>query len=152
MMAEQTFIILKPDAVQKGIVESCIKRFQDAGLIVKEKHRLTLNRAFLDELYKHLGGKVSEKLLENIKKWMASDEVVAAMLKGEEAVKKTREICGTTNPAEAKAGTIRHDFSKEDMRENAKHDRETKNIIHASGSKEEAEREIMLFRKLVLKK
>jgi len=66
------------------------------------------------------------------------------------AVEKTRKICGKTNPAEADKVTLRGDFSNEDMRENAKLDRETHNIIHASGSREEAEKEIMLFRKLVL--
>ncbi len=151
-MKEQTFIILKPDAVQKGIVEVCLQRFKDSGLIIKQKHKLKLNRKFVDKLYKHLENKVSEKLLENIKKWMLSDYIIAAVLEGENAVETARKICGNTNPAEAGKGTLRGDFSNEDVIENAKHDIETHNIVHASGSKEEARKEIEMFRKLVLGK
>ena len=147
---EQTFIILKPDAVQKGIIDICLKRFQDAGLHVAEKWKLKLNKKFIDKLYCNIEDVVSIKLLANIKKWMLSDYVAAAVLTGESAVKKTREICGKTNPAEAGRGTLRGDFSQEEMCENVKMDKETHNIIHASGSKEEAEKEIGFFRKLVL--
>src|SRR3990167_5370984 len=133
-MNEQTFIILKPDAVQKGIVDICLKRFQDAGLNVAEKWKLKLNKHFVDELYRHIESVVNAKLLENVKGWMLSDYVVAAVLEGKNAVEKTRKICGKTNPAEADKVTLRGDFSNEDMRENAKLDRETHNIIHASGS------------------
>lgn len=149
-MKEQTFVILKPDAVQKGIVDICLKRFQDAGLIIKQKHKLKLNMQFVDELYRHLENVVSSKLLENIKKWMCSDYVIAAILEGENSVEKARKICGKTNPAEAGKGTLRGDFSEEDMRINALHDKETHNIVHASGSREEAEKEIGFFKKLVL--
>lgn len=151
-MKEQTFIILKPDAVQKGIVDICLKRFQDGGLIIKQKHKLKLDRKFVDKLYKHLENAVSAKLLENTKKWMLSDYVVAAVLEGENAIARARKICGKTNPAEAGKGTLRGDFSDEDMLENAKHDIETHNIVHSSSSKEEAKKEIILFRKLVLGK
>jgi len=72
-MNEQTFIILKPDAVQKGIVDICLKRFQDAGLNVAEKWKLKLNKHFVDELYRHIESVVNAKLLENVKGWMLSD-------------------------------------------------------------------------------
>lgn len=149
-MKEQTLIILKPDAVQKGIVGICLKRFEDSGLIIKQKHKLELDRKFVDKLYKHLEGKISEKLLENTKKWMLSDYVVAAVLEGGNAIARARKICGKTNPAEAGKGTLRGDFSDEDLLENAKHDIETHNVVHSSGSREEAKQEISLFRKLVL--
>jgi nucleoside-diphosphate kinase len=150
-MNERTFIILKPDAVQKNIVNLCLRRFQDAGLILKERYKVKLTREFLDEFYKHLEGNVSDKLLENIKNWMLSDYVVVTIFEGNDAIKKARGICGKTNPPEAKPGTIRHDFSNDDMRKNIKQNRETHNIVHASGNKEEAEKEIFFFKKLVLK-
>lgn len=151
-MKEQTFIILKPDAVQKGIVDLCLKRFENAGLIVKKKWRLKLNKKFVDELYRHIENVVSPRLLENIKTWMLSDYVVAAILEGKNAIEKTRKICGNTNPAEAKKGTLRGDFSQDDIRVNSELEKETHNIVHATGSKQEAEKEIKLFRKFVLGK
>lgn len=145
-MQEKTFIILKPDAVQKNLVDICLKKFQDGGLSIKERHKTRLNRNFVDNLYCHLESKISGKLLENIKNWMISDYVVAAVLSGENAVEKARKICGKTNPVEAGKGTLRGDYSNEDMMENAGYERETHNIVHASGSREEADREIELFK------
>jgi len=151
MPIQKTFVILKPDAVQRGIVDVCIERFIKAGLKLREKYKIRLNKEFVDNLYKHLENKISKRLLENIKKWMLSDFVVVVIFEGEDAVKRAREICGNTNPAEAKKGTIRGDFSSEDIRENIKYDRETHNIVHASATIEEARKEINLFKKIILK-
>ncbi|MFH0831300.1 MAG: nucleoside-diphosphate kinase [archaeon] len=146
---EQTLIILKPDAVQKNLVDVCLKRFRDAGLNIKEEYKTKLSRKFLDNLYRHLEGKINNEMLENIKNWMCSDYVHAAVLDGEDAIKKVRKICGSTNPKEAGKGTLRGDYSNEDMRENAKYNRELHNIVHASGSRQEAEEEIELFRRFM---
>jgi len=145
MAKEKTLIIIKPDGVKKNLIGECLKRFERKGLKIITLRMVKLKESFLKKFYFHLKSEVSPKLFKAIIDFMRSSPVVITILEGEKAVKRAREICGSTNPQEAKKGTIRGDFSSDDLVKNAKQDRATRNIIHSSAGKEEAKKEIKMI-------
>ncbi|NCO23049.1 nucleoside-diphosphate kinase [bacterium (Candidatus Moisslbacteria) CG12_big_fil_rev_8_21_14_0_65_36_11] len=139
---EKTLIIIKPDGVRKNLIGECLRRFEKEGLEIINLKMAKFKKPFVKVFYSHLKSKVSRKLFQTIIDFMCSHKIVIAVLEGEGAVKKARKICGPINPKEAKKGTIRGDFSSDDLIENTRRNRATRNIIHSSGSKIEARREI----------
>lgn len=129
---EKTLSIIKPDGVEKKLIGTIFKKFEDNGFsIVKIKH-LTLTPAQAGDFYSmHKDRPFYEELV----KFMTSGPCVPFVIEGENAVTKVREIMGATNPEEAAAGTIRAEYA----------DSIDKNIIHGSDSSESAEREILFF-------
>lgn len=126
---------------------SCsFRRSRNANKSIKNAEA---EKNFMRNFYSHLKSKLNKKLFDNIINWICSSEVVVAVLQGNNAVAKTRKICGPTNPKEAKKGTIRGDFSNDDLVKTAKQNKPVHNIIHSSGSREEARKEIKMFRKLL---
>jgi len=144
---EQTLIILKPDATEKNIIGECLRRFENSGLKIKKLEMRRLTMAQIQKFYGHLKGKISNKMFKNIAKFMTSSPVVLAILEGKEAIQKVKEICGPTNPKEAPKGTLRGDFSKDDLIKNKLTDKETRNVIHRSATLTESrqERKILGF-------
>ncbi len=131
-MTERTFVMLKPDAVQRGLVGEIISRIEKKGLKIVALKLLRLDRALAERQYEvHRGKHFFEELVE----FVTSSPVVAMVVEGEEAIKVIRRLMGATNPFEAEPGTIRGDFGL-DL---------TKNLIHGSDSVETAAREIALF-------
>jgi nucleoside-diphosphate kinase len=131
-MEERTFVMLKPDAVKRKLIGRIIQRFEDKGLEIVEMKMLTLSKEMAEEFYKmHKGREFYERLI----KFMTSGRIVAMVVEGENAISIVRKMIGKTNPVEAEPGTIRGDFALSTPN----------NIIHASDSKESAEREIKLF-------
>ncbi len=129
---EKTLILIKPDALNRSLVGDIISRFERKGLKITGMKMMRLTDNILQEHYQHLTSKPFFPRIANfMKKW----PVIAMVLEGLEAVDSVRLITGETLGRKAAAGTIRGDFS---MSVQA-------NIVHASDSIENAEKEIKRF-------
>lgn len=132
MAIEQTFSIIKPDAVAKGIIGKIYQRFEDAGLNIVAAKMLHLTKEQAEGFYAvHKERPFYQELVE----YMTSGPVMVQVLQGEDAIAKNREVMGATNPKEAAPGTIRSDFA-ESIDENA---------VHGSDAPETAKQEIAFF-------
>lgn len=131
-LAERTFVLLKPDAVQRGLVGEVVSRFERRGLKVVAMKFLKVSRNLAESYYAEHKGKA---FFESLMTYIGSGPVVALVLEGEGVVGIVRTMMGRTNSAEADPGTIRGDFALTIGR----------NIIHGSDSPESAKREIGLF-------
>ena len=129
---EQTFVMIKPDGVQHGLVGTIIQRFENKRLrlVRAELRQLTVEQA--KEHYRDLATK---PFFNDLIAFITSSEVMAMVWEGPHAIKAARSLIGATNPLESPTGTIRGDFALE----------LDSNIIHGSDSLESAEREIQLF-------
>ncbi len=131
-MIEYTLSIIKPDAVAKNVIGQIIARFEKAGLKLVAAKTMQLTQAQAEAFYavhKERG------FFKDLVKFMISGPVLIQILKGENAIKKNRDIMGATNPKDAAPGTIRADFA-ESIDTNA---------IHGSDSPETAKQEIAFF-------
>jgi len=129
---EKTLIIVKPDALNRALVGDIINRFERKGLKIVGLKMVQLNDKILADHYAHLADKPFFPRIANfMKKW----PVVVMVLEGLEAVDSVRLITGETLGRKADAGTIRGDFSMSIQA----------NIVHASDSKENADKEIKRF-------
>lgn len=132
MTSDREFIIIKPDAVQRGLVGKIISRFERKGLKLVAMKLLKLDRKRAEALYAiHKGKPFYEELLV----YITSGPIVAFVVEGQNAIKVVRTIVGATNPLEAALGTIRGDFALSIR----------KNVIHASDSPENAAMERSIF-------
>ncbi|KGK00664.1 nucleoside-diphosphate kinase [Thalassotalea sp. ND16A] len=132
MAIERTFSIVKPDAVAKNVIGSIYNRFESAGLKIVAAKMIHLSREKAEGFYaEHAERPFFGALVD----FMTSGPVMVQVLEGENAVLKNREIMGATNPSDALAGTLRHDFA-ESIDENA---------CHGSDALESAAREIAYF-------
>lgn len=131
-MAEQTLSIIKPDAVQKGVIGKIIDRFESNGLRIAVMKKLQLSKCDAQAFYAiHKDRPFFNDLVE----FMISGPVVVMVLEGDNAVSKNRDLMGATNPKEAKPGTIRADFAQSI----------DANAVHGSDSLENARNEIAFF-------
>ena len=129
---EQTLLILKPSAVERGLMGEVISRFEKKGLIISGMKMIQLTDAVLSEHYSHL---VDRPFFPSLKRSMMSSPVVVMCVKGVDAVAVVRAMTGATNARNAAPGTIRGDFSMSGQQ----------NIIHASDSVENAKIELDRF-------
>ncbi len=129
---ERTFVMIKPDGVQRCLVGEIISRIERKGLKIVAMKMMNVDRALAERHYEEHREKPFFQSLVN---YVTSGPVIAMVVEGKNAVKIMRNLVGATNPIEASPGTIRGDFGMEIGR----------NVIHASDSKESAEREINLF-------
>lgn len=129
---EQTFIILKPSAISRGLVGDVITRFQRKGLAISGIKMMQLNEEILREHYAHL---VDRPFFPTLVKSMMATPVIVMVLKGVDAVSVVRAMVGATNCRKAAPGTIRGDFGMSGQ----------ENIVHASDSPENAVIEIARF-------
>ncbi|NYZ77762.1 nucleoside-diphosphate kinase [Candidatus Micrarchaeota archaeon] len=132
MAAERTLVLIKPDGIQRGILGEIIARFERKGLKIAAMKMLQMDGKFAKEHYAHLVGK---PFYPDLEKFVTEHPIVALVVEGKEAVEVVRLIVGPTNATKAPAGTIRGDFSNSTSR----------NVIHASDSKETAEKEVKRF-------
>ena len=129
---ERTYIMIKPDGVQRGCVGEIIARFEKKGFKLLAMKLYSPSKQLLEEHYKDLKEKpFFPKLVE----YMMMGPVVCMIWQGREVVKTGRKMLGATNPLNSEPGTIRGDYCIESGR----------NIIHGSDSVESAEREIKLW-------
>jgi nucleoside-diphosphate kinase len=171
----KTFVLLKPDAVARGLVGRIVSRFEDAGLHLEAARALTPSRELITSHYPEssdwlmtVGGKTLESYAADgldpaadlgtndpeaigrlVKGWLvdyiSSGPVVAMIWRGNRVVSQVRKLVGHTLPSHAVPGTIRGDFSSDSAELANREGRPVRNLIHASGDPEEAAREIALW-------
>lgn len=129
---ERTFVMVKPDGVQRGLVGEIISRLEKKGLKIVALKMLNIEDGLARE---HYAEHVEKPFFQSLIEYITSGPVVAMVVEGKEAVKVVRTLVGATNPIEAQPGTIRGDYGLDIGR----------NVVHASDSLESAEREISLF-------
>ena len=129
---ERTFIIVKPDAMQRGLAGETIARFERRGLKIVGLKLIHIDQALAT---RHYGEHQGKPFFEGLVKFITSSPVIIGVLEGSNAVQAVRTTLGPTNPTAAGPGTLRGDLALELGR----------NIIHGSDSVESAHREIALF-------
>lgn len=129
---EKTLVILKPSAMQRGLIGEVTSRFERKGLILAGTKMIQLDDAILNEHYAHLKDK---PFFQRVKNSMMASPVIVQCWEGIDAVSVVRVLVGKTNGREAAAGTIRGDYSISFQ----------ENIVHASDSVEAAEVELSRF-------
>jgi nucleoside-diphosphate kinase len=129
---ERTLVLVKPDAMQRGLAGEIILRLERRGLRIAGLKLLQVDRALAE---KHYGEHVGKPFYEGLVGYITSSPIIAAVFEGTNAVESVRNTVGKTNPRDAAPGTIRGDFGLEIGR----------NLIHASDSIESAEREAGIF-------
>ncbi len=129
---ERTFVMVKPDGVQRGLAGEIIGRLEKRGLRIIALKMMSVGRELAEAHYgEHRGKSFYQPLVD----YITSGPVVAMVVEGKGAVKAVRDMMGATDPLAAAPGTIRGTFGLDIGR----------NVVHGSDSKESAEREIALF-------
>ncbi len=126
-----TFVILKPETVELGLVGKIISRFEDAGFEIIKMKMCTKRVPWYHEHYKHLPNSIRDNVVMHM-----LGRMVGIVLEGYDAVARVRKMVGCTLPEQAKVGSIRFDFGRYPA---------PRNLIHASDSPESVQREIQLF-------
>lgn len=132
MTVERSLIMIKPDAVQRGIVGEVISRLERKGLKLCAMKMLKIDRQLAQRHYREHEGK---PFYEPLLRYITASPVVAMVIEGRNAISIIRKLVGATNAEEALPGTIRGDLGIH----------ERSNIVHASDSSESATREIGTF-------
>ena len=132
-MSQRTLVLLKPDAVRRGLAGEIISRIErKAGWQLAAVELRTFDRATLEQHYaEHVGKPFFEELVE----FITSGPLVAMVLSGDQAVEAARQVIGATNPLQATTGSIRGDYAIA----------VGQNMVHGSDSPESAAREVALF-------
>lgn len=164
-MLQQTLIIIKPDGVKGGFTEEIIRRYEAVGLKVVKRKDMMAPLSIVEKHYpmdpeylKSIGEKTiaagqkvksaedqGRKVVTWLRKFITSGPIVALILEGEDAVAVARKTTGFTDPASAEKGTIRGDLGTDNILDANREQRPVWNLIHASGSPEEAQKEIGLW-------
>ncbi len=142
---ERTLIILKPDAVKRGIVGEIISRFERVGLKIVATRMLQPDNEHYYKHYENIGKMVSRRGKDKFDVTLAMMQegpVIALVLEGIEAVELVRKMVGTTEPKSAQPGTIRGDYAHMSFVYADSEQIGIPNIIHASGDPKEAAEEI----------
>ncbi|MDR5672901.1 Nucleoside diphosphate kinase [Halalkaliarchaeum sp. AArc-CO] len=131
---ERTFVMIKPDGVQRGLIGEILSRFEDRGLKVVAGKFLQLDEELASE---HYAEHEDKPFYDDLVSFITSGPVFAFVLQGADATRQVRSMVGTTDPLEADPGTIRGDYGLDLGR----------NVVHASDHEDEGanEREIALF-------
>lgn len=131
-MGERTLVLVKPDAVRRGLVGEVISRFERKGLTIETMRLRTMDAALADQ---HYAEHLEKPFYPPLKAFMTSGPLVAMVLSGDEAIDVVRALTGATDGRKAAPGTIRGDFSLSNR----------ENLVHASDSPDSAKREIALW-------
>jgi nucleoside-diphosphate kinase len=144
---ERTLILLKPDAVDRGLVGEIIQRFERVGLKIAG---MKMVQADEDTAKKHYTDDLAQRRGENVRKMMVdmlvnAGPIVAVCLEGVEAADLVRKMVGATEPKSALPGTIRGDYSHVSFKHADEKGIGINNLIHASGNAEEAVQEVKVW-------
>jgi len=142
---EQTLILFKPDAVQRGVIGEILTRFERVGLKIVGTKMIAPTREHYYKHYEEIGQVITrrgEKTFNNVLDTMNEGPVIAMVLEGIEAVELVRKLVGSTEPKSSAPGTIRGDFSHMSYGYGDEQDKGIPNLIHASGDADDAEKEI----------
>jgi len=129
---ERSLVLIKPDAMERGLAGVIIGRLQGEGLKLLALKMLHMDRALAE---RHYAVHKDKPFFKDLVDYIISTPIAAAVFEGENAVERIRTLMGATDPARAAAGTIRKDFGLDVQR----------NSTHASDSPENAEKEIGIF-------
>ena len=129
---EKSLVLIKPDAMQRGLTGIIIARLEEQGLKLVAMKMVHLDKA---SAQRHYAIHASKPFFNDLVNYISSAPIIALVFEGEKAVEVIRKAIGTTDPAKAEAGTIRGDFGLDIER----------NTVHGSDSVETAEEEIKLF-------
>jgi nucleoside-diphosphate kinase len=129
---ERTLVIIKPDAVQRGLIGEIVVRFERRGLRIAALKLLHIDEALAK---RHYAVHKDKPFYGKLVRYISSSPVVVMILEGNDVIETVRRMMGATNPAEAAPGTIRADLGLEIGR----------NLVHGSDSPESAGYEIPLF-------
>lgn len=146
MAVEQTLVLIKPDGVQRGLIGEVIKRFEQRGLKIvglklTKVDEDSSKKHYTEDITRRRGKKVRELLLD----FIISGPVVAMVVEGVDAIDNVRKLCGDTESKIALPGTIRGDFSHISYKHADEKNMVVKNLVHASGDKEDAKNELALW-------
>lgn len=167
-MIQRSLVLIKPDGVKRNLIGQIIARFEEKGLKVTALEMLTANEELLAKHYqldnrdyilglghvdvtgwtdeqKEEKYQKSYKVIQALQQFMMTGFIVKMILEGEEAVPLVREIVGKTDPSQSSKGTIRGDFGEDSFAKSDQEGRAVYNLVHASGTPEEAEAEIQLW-------
>lgn len=131
-MTERTLVLLKPDALERGLVGEIIRRIEDRGFSIVA---MDLRQMSVEFATKHYEEHVGREYFEPLIAFMTSGPIVAMVIEGPEVIQAWRTMQGATNPFDAAPGTIRADYATSNRL----------NLTHGSDSAESARREIALF-------
>jgi nucleoside-diphosphate kinase len=129
---ERSLVLIKPDAVRRGLVGEILGRFERKGLLVEAMVLRSMDAKLADE---HYADHVDKAFYPPLKEFMTSGPLVALVLAGDEVIEVVRTMIGSTDGRKAAGGTIRGDLSLSNR----------ENLVHASDSPESAKRELGLW-------
>jgi nucleoside-diphosphate kinase len=131
-MSQRTLVLLKPDAVRRGLVGDILSRFEAKGLSIVAMEQRTIDGSKADE---HYADHVEKDFYPPLRDFVTSGPLVALVLEGDEAIEVVRGLNGATDGRKAAPGTIRGDLSLSNR----------ENLVHGSDSPESATREIKIW-------
>ncbi|WP_018351300.1 nucleoside-diphosphate kinase [Longispora albida] len=131
-MSERTLVLIKPDAVRRGLIGEVLARFERKGLTVEAMELRTMDAELADA---HYAEHVARDFYPPLKAFMTGGPLVALILAGDQAISVVRALTGATDGRAAAGGTIRGDLSLSNR----------ENLVHASDSEDSAKREIALW-------
>lgn len=129
---ERSLVLVKPDAVRRGLLGEVLSRFERKGLVIEALELRTMDAALADQ---HYADHVEKAFYPPLKEFMTSGPLAAVVLTGDEVIEVVRAMIGATDGRKAAAGTIRGDLSLSNR----------ENLVHASDSPESAKRELALW-------
>ena len=129
---ERSLVLIKPDAVRRGLVGDILSRFERKGLVVEALEMRTMDASLADQ---HYADHVEKPFYPPLKEFMTSGPLAALVLAGDNVIEVVRTMIGLTDGRKAAAGTIRGDYSLSNR----------ENLVHASDSPESAARELALW-------
>jgi nucleoside-diphosphate kinase len=132
MAAERTLVLIKPDAMRRGLAGEILRRFEQRGLELRAAKLVEVDRALAEE---HYAEHAEKPFYGELVEFITSGSTLAIVLEGEGAILGVRATMGATNPADATPGSIRGDLALS----------MPDNLVHGSGSPESAAREIALW-------
>ena len=142
MAIERSLVLIKPDGVQRTLSGEIIGRFEKVGLKIVGMKMTWIDRDFSK---KHYDAHVAKPFYKGLEDYITEGPVIAMVLEGLHAIEIIRKMVGSTEPRKAQPGTIRGDFSHHSYEYTDPKGIAIKNLIHASGEKKDAEKEIKLW-------
>lgn len=145
---QRSLVVCKPDAVQRGIVGEILQRFERVGLKIVGMKMVMPDEEQYEKHYEEIGQMITRRGEQTFRynlAYMMTGPVIAMVLEGVEAVPLVRKIVGPTEPKSAEMGTIRGDYAHMSFGYSDSKGMGVPNLIHASGSPEEAKKEIALW-------
>ncbi|MDX3571619.1 nucleoside-diphosphate kinase [Streptomyces sp. ID05-47C] len=142
---ERTLVLLKPDALARGLAGKIITRFEDAALKIVGTKMKWMDEEFTRRHYFDLEERLGSEVYNVTSTFMQQGPVIALVLEGYDSIATVRKIVGSTYPNQAPAGTVRGDLSHYSSAASIASGKAVANLVHASGNAAEAKQEVELW-------